>query len=451
MDIYLPQDFKSDMEKLLGDEACLLFDEYKKPPYKGLRVNTLKCSGEKLEGLMPTKISKNPFSEFGYYLESEFQGIGNSPLHHAGAFYVQEPSAMSAVTLLGVKEDDRVLDLCAAPGGKSTQIAAMLNNTGLLWSNEIIKSRANILLSNIERCGVKNAVVSSESPKRLCNALAGFFDKVLVDAPCSGEGMFRKDEGAINEWSRDNVLLCKARQLEILDCAAKAVKQGGELVYSTCTFSHEENEEVTSEFLQNHPEFIAVESNESFGRKTDNFGIRIFPMDGGEGHYAVKFRRVYENEFSTPEYDYSIEKSKEYKAVEKQITELKNSIIKAPSDGIIALRNDKILILPKEMPSFKGLNILRAGVVFAEIRKNRLEPHHSLFMSLKPEKVKNAVSFSLDSDEIKGFLHGEELPVDDELSGYCLVAVEGISAGFGKAVNGRLKNKYPKGLRLVRI
>lgn len=451
MEIYLPQDFKADMIKLLGDESNLLFDEYKKPPYKGLRVNALKCSCEKLESLLPTIIKKNPFSEFGYYLDTDYQGIGNSPLHHAGAFYVQEPSAMSAVTLLDVKEGDRVLDLCAAPGGKSTQIASMLNNTGLLWSNEIIKSRANILLSNIERCGVQNAVVSNESPKRLCDALAGFFDKVLVDAPCSGEGMFRKDEGAIKEWSRENVILCKARQLEILDCAAKAVKQGGELVYSTCTFSYEENEEVVSEFLQAHSEFVSVDSNESFGRRTENGGIRIFPMDGGEGHFAVKLKRVSENEFSTTEYDYSSENNKEYKAVEKQIKNLIDSILKEPINKTISVRKDKILLLPNGMPRFQGLNILRAGVILAEVRKNRLEPHHSLFMSLKPEEVKNAVSFSLDSDEIKAFLHGEELSVDDSLSGYCLVAVEGVSVGFGKAVNGRLKNKYPKGIRIGRI
>lgn len=447
MNISLPQDFKSDMINLLGDDAQVLFDEYKKPPYKGLRVNTLKCSAEKLEAIFAGKIQKNPFAESGYYLDNAVQGIGTTPLHHAGAFYVQEPSAMSAVTLLDVKENDKVLDLCAAPGGKSTQIAAALNGTGLLWSNEIIKSRANILLSNIERCGVKNAVVSSETPKRLCDALAGYFDKVLVDAPCSGEGMFRKDNDAINEWSRSNVMLCKARQLEILDCAAKALKQGGELVYSTCTFSYEENEEVTAEFLQGHPDFITVESDESFGRKTDNNGVRIFPMDGGEGHYAVKLKRIGDNPYHTPDFDFSRLNTREYKAVEKDILALYESIIKQPQSCRFMLQRDNILILPNTLPSFGGLNILRAGVLFAQIKKNRLEPHHSFFMSLSPDEVRQCADYPNDSGEIKAFLHGEEIDADDSLKGYCLVSVEGVSTGFAKAANGRLKNKYPKGLR----
>lgn len=447
MKITLPQDYKLDMEKLLGVEAEKFFNEYEKLPYKGIRVNSLKCTQEKLEKAFSDAIKKNPFSEYGYYLDSEYSGIGNHPLHHAGAFYVQEPSAMSAVTLLDVKEGDKVLDLCAAPGGKSTQIAAALRGTGILWSNEIIKSRANILLSNIERCGVKNAVVSSESPQKLCDRLAGFFDKVLVDAPCSGEGMFRKDNNAISEWSRNNVLLCKQRQLDILDCAAKAVKQGGELVYSTCTFSIEEDEEVTAEFLESHPEFKTVQQDEKFGRKTDNNGIKIFPMDGGEGHYAVKFRRIGANDLSTPMYDYSKEENRDKRLMQQQISDLCKSIFKSSPYDSFAVRKDKILLLPDEMPDISGLNILRAGILFAEIKKNRLEPHHSLFMSLKPDDVKSLVELSVDSKEIKAFLHGEEIDVDENLSGFCLVSVDGVSVGFGKASNGRLKNKYPKGLR----
>ena len=447
MNISLPQDFKTDMINLLGGEYQSFLNEYEKPPYRGLRLNTLKCSAQKLEAVFGEEIRKNPFNKNGYYLDNSVSGIGTTPLHHAGAFYVQEPSAMSAVTLLDVKENDKVLDLCAAPGGKSTQIAATLNGTGLLWSNEIIKSRANILLSNIERCGVKNAVVSSETPKRLCDALAGYFDKVLVDAPCSGEGMFRKDNDAINEWSRDNVMLCKARQLEILDCAAKALKQGGELVYSTCTFSYEENEEVTAEFLQNHPDFITVESSESFGRKTQNNGVRIFPMDGGEGHYAVKLKRIGENPYHTPEFDYSGLNTREYKKYENDILSLYKSLIKNPVACRFMLQKENALLLPDTMPDFSGLNILRAGVILAQIKKNRLEPHHSFFMTLHPDEVYQYVDFPSDSRDIKAYLHGEETDADESLKGYCLVCVDGVSAGFAKAVGGRLKNKYPKGLR----
>ncbi len=445
----LPQDFIKDMKNLLKSDSDAFFAQYEKPPYRGIRINTLKYSNLLAEEFFGNCIKKNPFSAFGYYLEPDFAGIGNLPLHHAGAFYVQEPSAMSAVTLLDVKKGDKVLDLCAAPGGKSTQIACELCGTGLLWSNEIIKSRANILLSNIERCGVKNAVVSCESPKRLCDALGGFFDKVLVDAPCSGEGMFRKDPLSVGEWSRNNVLLCKQRQLDILDCASKALRTGGELVYSTCTFSYEENEEVTEEFLKAHPEFSPVEPQCGFGRRTKNGGIRIFPMDGGEGHYAVKFIKNGGEISAFEPYDYKKNKNdgsvKEFK---NKISHLQNEILVDSKDCDYKAVGDKILILPQNMPDIKGLNVLRAGVVLAEIKKNRLEPHHSFFMSLKPSQVKQNIDLSGSGDMVKAFLSGEELSVDDSLSGYILVSVDGVSLGFGKAALGRLKNKYPKGLRV---
>lgn len=445
MKINLPEDYICDMETLLGDECSKLIEEYDRPPYRGLRVNTLKCSQEKLENFFEDKITKSPFSPLGYYLSYDYEGIGSLPYHHAGAFYVQEPSAMSAVTLLNISKGDKVLDLCAAPGGKSTQIAAFLGSTGLLWSNEIIKSRANILLSNIERCGVKNAVVSSEAPDRLCSALKGYFDKVLVDAPCSGEGMFRKDEEAIKQWSRANVELCKRRQLEILDNAAMTVRSGGELVYSTCTLSREENEEVTAEFLSAHRDFVPVDSGVSFGRKTDNCGIRIFPMDGGEGHYAVKFKRIGENPYSTSDYTYT--ENPRLRDFQSQVDELILSVMKAKPYGLIALLKDKILLLPESLPEFKGLNILRAGVVLAEIKKNRLEPHHSLFMSLMPEQVNNCIDYPHDCSDIFAFIKGEELDSGTADKGYCMVSVDGISLGFGKVSAGRLKNKYPKGLR----
>ncbi|MBQ1507084.1 MAG: RsmB/NOP family class I SAM-dependent RNA methyltransferase, partial [Ruminococcus sp.] len=232
------------MKSLLGDEFENFLDNYDRPVQKGIRVNTLKCSPEKLEKLLKIELTPTPFCAEGRYIPEGAEQLGNSPLHHCGAFYIQEPSASSAVELLGVEKGDFVLDLCAAPGGKSTQIGAKLGGTGLLWSNEIVKNRANILLSNIERMGISNAVVSSEHPERLCGALEGYFDKVLVDAPCSGEGMFRKNCEARREWSVEHVKSCAERQLNILNSAKHAIKDGGALVYSTCTFSREENEEV---------------------------------------------------------------------------------------------------------------------------------------------------------------------------------------------------------------
>lgn len=246
----LPQAFLSRMQTMLGEEYPQFVAAYQQPHFRGVRLNPLKCDRETLEAAMGS-LQPSPFSPLCFYTETE--KVGSFPLHHAGAFYSQEPSASSAVTVLAPQPGEKVLDLCAAPGGKSTQIAACLMGQGLLWSNEIVKNRAQILLSNMERMGVKNAVVSSCHPETLCSRLAGFFDKVLVDAPCSGEGMFRRDEQAVEEWSPEHVTACADRQLAILHSAKQAVREGGVLVYSTCTFSPEENEGVIRRFLEEEP------------------------------------------------------------------------------------------------------------------------------------------------------------------------------------------------------
>ena len=258
----LPEKFLLRMKNMLGDEFESFLKCFDSQPKKGIRLNTLKCSKEKLESLLEPE--KSPTSELSYFYEGK---VGAMPLHAAGAFYSQEPSASSAVTVLDPKPGDYVLDMCAAPGGKSTQIASLLNGEGLIWSNEVVKSRANILLSNMERMGVRNAVISSAYPNVLSKKLGGFFDKVLVDAPCSGEGMFRKNDEAITEWSEEHVKSCAERQLEIMRSAANLVKKDGILVYSTCTFSMEENEELVKKFLEACPEYKQEEIKVPFGRK----------------------------------------------------------------------------------------------------------------------------------------------------------------------------------------
>ena len=227
----LPIDFKIEMKNLLKSDFNKFISCYNSPPYRGLRVNTLKVNLEKFKKIINMQLSPTPFADNNFYISNEIQKIGTHPLHHAGAFYVQEPSASFAVTVLDVKPGEKVLDLCASPGGKSTQIAEKLGGTGLLWANEVIKNRAHTLLSNIERMGIRNAVVSNCKVDILCHRLSGFFDKVLVDAPCSGEGMFRKNPQAIDEWSKEHSISCARRQLEILNCAKFALKENGKLVY----------------------------------------------------------------------------------------------------------------------------------------------------------------------------------------------------------------------------
>ncbi len=447
------KEFFSRISPLLSSEEMEIFtNEYSKPFYRGVRVNTLKCQKDKLLSLVKGIKDEDvtPFCKEGFYIPELCELSGNHPMHHAGAVYFQEPSAMSAAQMLSPSEGDKVLDLCAAPGGKSTQLASMLKGIGLLWSNEIVKSRANILLSNIERCGVKNAVVSSCNPEVLCEALEGVFDKVLVDAPCSGEGMFRRDENAKKEWSAEHSDSCAVRQLKILNSAKNALKEGGVLVYSTCTFSYAENEGVVEKFLEENPDFELVDCGESFGRRTlSGLACRIFPMDGGEGHFAAKLRK----KESTKGFGFcglnDMEPTPEKKIPSFVFDFLASAFYDTSDYKRLLLHGDKVYALPQNCPDIKGTGVLRAGVYVGNIKKNYFEPEHHLFMSADIENVKQVVNLSLDDERTLRFLKGEEIPVDDKLKGYTAVAVEGVITGFGKVSGGRLKNKYPKGLRLL--
>lgn len=433
------------MKSLLGDDFEEFLKFYETENFRGLRVNTLKCSVDKLKSLVDFELVNTPFCEEGFYIPSGVSSLGNSPLHHCGAFYIQEPSATSAVSMLGVEKGDFVLDLCAAPGGKSTQIGAKLQGTGLLWSNEIVKNRANILLSNIERMGISNAVVSNCHPNVLCDELYGMFDKVLVDAPCSGEGMFRKNSEAQSEWSVEHVKSCAQRQLMILNSAKNALKDGGVMVYSTCTFSQEENEGVITQFLSENPEFEVEDAGIDFGRKTLEYACRIFPMDGGEGHFAVRLRKKGEG------HRFVVTKKSSEK-IDDKIWDFYDSLfVERPFGENLAVVKDKIIILPNNYnKGIKNTGVLRAGVILGEIVRNRIEPHHSVFMASQKQFCRSAVDFDVNSDEIHRFLHGEEIAVPNDVKGYTAVCVNGMTVGFGKASNGRLKNKYPKGLRILR-
>lgn len=404
-----------------------------KPPFRGIRINTLKT-----DGMIFDNLKKTPFCKDGRYIDGDFHP-GADPYHHAGAYYVQEPSATSAVTLLSPQKGDKVLDLCAAPGGKSTQIAAALDGTGVLVSNEIFQKRAMTLVSNFERLGVFCAAVSSQSPDNLEIPFAEYFDKILVDAPCSGEGMLRKHTEIVTEWTRENVLSCKTRQLKILDSAHKMLKPGGTLVYSTCTYSAEENEEVVKEFLSAHGDISPVSVDPPFGRQAIGLknAVRILPLDGGEGHFAAKFKKEGECEENTtpaPE------------APPKIIADfLKAEGISLPACRF-EKRGNKYYSTPlTELPK---LPYLRVGIPIGEERKGRIIPEHALFSCPCVLTEKN-LDLQPDCKEVFAFLHGEEIPCPFALSGFVRVTVNKIPLGFGKASSGRLKNYYPKGLRIL--
>lgn len=435
--------FLSQMEKILGDDYSKFLDCFEKNPVKALRVNSLLVKN--MDGFVknfPFETEKLNFLDNGFKLTKKHDGIGRLVSHHAGAFYVQDPSAMVAVCALDPKPGEKVLDLCAAPGGKSTQIAERLNGNGLLFSNEINKSRANILISNLERMGVKNAVVFSKRPSELCNEYCEYFDKVLVDAPCSGEGMFRKNSNAVLNWSLENSRGCALRQKEILNSAALALKPGGILVYSTCTFSTVENEEVIKWFLESRDDFDLEPIDVDFGAASPFSDIipnafhtkRIYPFHGGEGQFIARLKKS--GGFSA--------KINKFSSISKIdcFSKFWDQTFDEPIPDV-AVFGDRVMVVPSDMPNVK--NAIVAGIFAGRLKNNRFVPNHHLFkcdIKIKNHKLLN-LSFS---DKVAlDFIAGKEIFFDSR--GYCGVRVDGIPLGFGKCSCKKLKNHYPKGLR----
>lgn len=455
-----PPRFIERMEQIYGSQVDEVLAE-DAAPARGLRVNTLKCSVEQFQSLWQGALDPTPFCGEGFRVDPTFKA-GADPLHHAGAYYMQEPSAMSAVTVLSPKPGEKILDLCAAPGGKSTQIAAALQGQGLLWCNEYVHSRAKILAQNIERLGVRNAVVSNADSPLLAERLPDFFDGVLVDAPCSGEGMFRKEEAALTHWSEDNIRLCADRGREILDAAAKMVRPGGRLTYSTCTFAPEENECQIAALLARHPDFTLVDTGVTFGRaglewdrvkafaddKTPpdadlTLCRRITPADGGEGHFIALLQR--QGERGTEGYTPPVGGLDEWG---KAADTLYRECFTDEPVGTYAVYGGQVRLMPVAVSKLSGLPIVAAGFGVGEICKNRIEPCHSAFMAAKADSCQRCVDLSLDDPRVTAFLRGMEIPADG-VKGWTAVAIEGVTVGFGKASNGVLKNRYPKGLRLL--
>ncbi len=443
-------------------------------------------------------LTKVPWAENGYYYQPGDQP-GKHPLHEAGVYYIQEPSAMAPAELLEVKPGERVLDLCAAPGGKSTQIAAKLRGQGVLVCNEIHPARAKILSENIERMGICNACVTNETPERLADFFPGYFDKVLVDAPCSGEGMFRKNEAACDEWSPENVKLCAQRQDGILDQAARMLRPGGKLVYSTCTFAPEEDEGSVARFLGRHREFTVLPiekeqigltgcdgsaeylgcgiSGEAVsGDEIPDFHLektlRMWPQRiRGEGHFAALLQKdgdlFAETSSRNPKCLAKGVQGEQDKEMEDLFSFWKENIRfsicreKAGEGGIFSeigrvvgmgeeVRHirfgDNVYLVPTGMPSLGGLKVLRPGLHLGELKKNRFEPSHALALALPPEYAIHV--WNLDSCDplAAAWLKGQTFPAEGE-KGWYLICVDGFSVGWGKLAGGIMKNHYPIGLR----
>ena len=427
----LPVEFLERMEKQLGEEYPVFLESLERPRAVALRFNPLKGQQPSL----PFVMQSVPWEPMGYYYDPEARP-GLHPLHEAGVYYLQEASAMAPVTLLDPQPGERVCDLCAAPGGKTTQIAGRMAGEGFLLCNEINPKRAKILSRNIERMGVANALVTNEHPKNLADRYEGFFDRVLVDAPCSGEGMFRKEEAAVTDWSTETVLMCANRQKEILQSAAKLLKPGGRLVYSTCTFAPEENEQVVAAFLTNHPEFTALEITAPWFTAGENGTFRMWPHKLlGEGHFAAVLQKTAGEEGSP-----AMEQPQ--KLPRQWLDFAKTLQITLPA-GKAVLFGTSLYWAPEDMPSLRGIKVMRPGLELGEVKKNRFEPAHALALWLKT--AANTVDFSAESNEMKAYMHGQTLPASKK--GWCLVMADGYSIGWGKGDGNTLKNHYPKGLR----
>lgn len=427
----LPEAFLQRMEAQLGSEYPAFLESLERPRAVALRFNPLK--GER--PVLPFVGAPVPWEPEGFYYDPETRP-GLHVYHEAGVYYLQEASAMAPVALLDPKPGERVCDLCAAPGGKTTQIAGRMLGQGFLVCNEINPKRAKILSRNIERMGVANALVTNEHPETLASRFPGFFDRVLVDAPCSGEGMFRKEEAAVTDWSQETVQMCARRQREILDSAARLVRPGGRLVYSTCTFAPEEDEETVAAFLEAHPEFTPEPVEAPWFVPGENASYRMWPHKLlGEGHFAAVLRKTQGESGEIP----ACPGEKCPKAWESFAKELDITL----PEGKAVSFGQSLYWAQMELPELNRLKVLRPGLELGTERKGRFEPAHALALWLKTCAV--AESFPPESPEMKAYLHGDVVPSGKK--GWCLVQAGGYAIGWGKGDGSVLKNHYPKGLR----
>ncbi len=425
-------------------------------PRRGITVNTLRATPQQFAAKAPFAVQQSPFCAAGFILPQAETGLGRHPYHHAGVYYAQEPSASAAAPLLGVQPGERVLDLCAAPGGKTAQLAAALGGTGILYANEFVAKRAAVLLSNVERMGAPNVVVMNETAEHLGQAFCGFFDRILVDAPCSGEGMFDKEPAALAQHSEQLIEQCAVLQRQLLAAIAPALRPGGTLLYSTCTFAPQEDEGTVGAFLRTHPDFVLEDlSGAGFGCAGHESCCtegpvevqklrRIYPVHGGAGHFMARFRKAGQAAGVQP------------------AAQLAKKTVPAPAQSFLtqqfgplaqrafALEQGRIVLLPDGAFLPRQLHILRAGVLAGEVvasgrGKARFEPHHHLYMAFGP-KAAETVRLPAGDERAEAWLRGEEIAAETP-DGYTAVLYDGYPLGFGKASGGRVKNHYPKGLR----
>ena len=469
----LPNGFLEKMRNLLGDiEFGEFLKAYDRPRSHGLRINTLKINVGEFLKISPFELEPVPWTKDGFYFPED-ANPGRHPYYYAGLYYIQEPSAMFPATLLEVKPGEYILDICAAPGGKTVQIAADMEGKGLLVANDVNTERVKALVKNIELCGARNTIVTNEPHEKLAERFPRYFDKILVDAPCSGEGMFRKDEEAAKSWEHYKCDRCAAMQMDILHSADRMLKPGGYIVYSTCTFSPEEDERLVAEFLHLHEGYELVNIPKSHGIESGRPAwsnedrelektARLWPHKlKGEGHFAAVFKKSLQSdcfgredritkpisgfEGNSPQSSLSQpggEYMQVFNAFEKENLNIK-------IEGHFYLKGNNLYCLPVPMPDFCGIKVAKFGWYLGKFTPKGFEPSHSLALSLRKNDIKNVVDFSPDSEEISRYLKGETLITEgpEGLRGIC---TSGYTLGWAKQQGGILKNLYPKGWRRLR-
>lgn len=461
----LPDAFLKRMKEMLGDEFDAFLAGYEAPRTYGLRINTGKMTNEEFERLVPFPVKKIPWIPSGYFYEEDIRP-SRYPYYQAGLYYLQEPSAMTPAACLGAEPGEYVLDLCAAPGGKATALGAALGGEGILVANDISLSRAKALLRNIELFGIPNVCVTSEAPERLARNFPGFFHKIILDAPCSGEGMFRKEEALARDWSPEKSEKLSRIQKELILLAWDMLRPGGRLLYSTCTFAPAEDEQVISFLLDSRPEaeLLQLPSFEGFSPGVPEWGnrepalsrcVRIYPHRmQGEGHFMALLKKPGESLSGSRTKgkgpDPNTRKWMEAFFSEIGLTALHGHAFDWER---VEVRGEKVYYLPPVQVSLRGIQFLRNGLYLGDLKKNRFEPSQPLALALNKGETSAVVSLSVSDPRLTQYLRGEAIPVSPEEAslqkGWHLLCADGYPLGFGKLVNGTLKNKYPAGWRIL--
>lgn len=452
----LPLEYLNKIKNFFGDDFDNYIDSFNYPHHMGIRTNLLKISPTELSNLLDFELSQVPWCDTGFYYSSDIRPAKNF-YYNAGLFYIQEPSAMCVVSMLPISEGDKVLDLCSAPGGKATHVASKLNNTGVVVCNDISTSRCKALIKNLELSGVTNAIVLNETPEKLSKHFPNYFDKIIIDAPCSGEGMFRKDKETLKNWTSESPSMYHDIQLNILNDAKSMLDFGGIIAYSTCTFSAEENELTISEFLENNPDFKLIDFDKTvgfeMGRKDtihtsceiEKTGRLLPHKVNGEGHFLALLQKIQKDEQSI---NSQLKKIINVDSqVMKPIENFFHENMKIPVFNNIFLHKSSIFSIPDGL-DLSGLRVMRSGFHIGEIKSNRFEPSQALAMGLKINDFQNNVNLDIDDERLLRYFKGESFPVDNCSDGWVIVCVNTYPIGFGKVHRGRLKNKYAVGWKI---